>query len=96
MFDVEGKLVLAPDGSIQTSPDGNGSIYRALLKSNALEDMKKRGVRHLHCYSVDNALIILPADCELLDTARYRENHRAQKSSKKRHLRKKSACLREK
>ena len=65
VFDVEGKLVLAPDGSIQTSPDGNGSIYRALLKSNALEDMKKRGVRHLHCYSVDNALI-LPADCEFV------------------------------
>ena len=27
--------------------------------------MKKRGVRHLHCYSVDNALI-LPADCEFV------------------------------
>ena len=65
VFDVEGKIILAPDGSIQTSPDGNGSIYRALLKSNALENMKKRGVRHLHCYSVDNALI-LPGDCEFI------------------------------
>ena len=27
--------------------------------------MKKRGVRHLHCYSVDNALI-LPGDCEFI------------------------------
>ena len=48
VFDFEGKIILAPDGSIQTAPDGNGSIYRALLKSNALADMKKRGVRHLH------------------------------------------------
>ena len=65
VFDLEGKIILAPDGSIQTAPDGNGSIYRALLKSNALADMKKRGVRHLHCYSVDNALI-LPGDCEFI------------------------------
>jgi len=39
------------------SPDGHGGSLRALAKSGALTDMRKRGVEHLSYFQVDNPLV---------------------------------------
>ena len=39
------------------APDGNGGIYQALLLSTARTDMRKRGIKHVHAYCVDNCLV---------------------------------------
>ena len=52
---------LSSKSSISLSPDGNGGLYPAILRSGALDHMKTNGVSHLHVFSVDNPLVI-PAD----------------------------------
>ncbi|KAK4691064.1 UDP-N-acetylglucosamine/UDP-N-acetylgalactosamine diphosphorylase, partial [Lecanoromycetidae sp. Uapishka_2] len=39
------------------APDGNGGIYQALLTSNVRTNMRKRGIKHIHAYCVDNCLV---------------------------------------
>lgn len=42
---------------MSVAPDGNGGLYTALLTSNARTDMRKRGIKHIHAYCVDNCLV---------------------------------------
>jgi UDP-N-acetylglucosamine/UDP-N-acetylgalactosamine diphosphorylase len=56
-FDFDGKILLADKARIACSPDGHGGSLKALHKSDALEDMKRRGVELLSYFQVDNALI---------------------------------------
>jgi len=56
-FSSDGKIVMASKHSIAMAPNGNGGIYRALNVSGALDDMKSRGVDHLHVFGVDNVLV---------------------------------------
>ncbi len=49
-------LLDAPD-RIATSPDGHGGMLAAMLRSGALDDIERRGVRHLFYFQVDNPLV---------------------------------------
>jgi len=56
-FNADGKILLADKAKIACSPDGHGGSLKALHRSGALEDMKRRGVESLSYFQVDNPLI---------------------------------------
>jgi len=53
----EGKIILDAPGHVFMSPDGHGGLLAALKRSGALADMKKRGVRSVFFFQVDNPLV---------------------------------------
>ena len=53
----EGKVILDAPGHVFMSPDGHGGLLAALKKSGALADMKKRGVKSVFFFQVDNPLV---------------------------------------
>src|SRR5687768_18547811 len=53
-FDLNGRMLLGERDSLALSPDGHGGSLRALKKSGALDDMRRRGVEHLSYFQVDN------------------------------------------
>ena len=56
-----GKMILETATSLSLAPDGNGGIYPAMVKHGVLNDMKRRGIKYIHAFGVDNALV-KPAD----------------------------------
>jgi UDP-N-acetylglucosamine/UDP-N-acetylgalactosamine diphosphorylase len=56
-FGTDGKLLLGERDSLALSPDGHGGSLRALSRSGALKEMKRRGVEHLSYFQVDNPLV---------------------------------------
>ncbi len=52
-----GKVLLARPDSIALSPDGHGGTVAALAASGCLEDIRRRGIRHLFYLQVDNPLV---------------------------------------
>jgi UDP-N-acetylglucosamine/UDP-N-acetylgalactosamine diphosphorylase len=56
-FSFDGKILLADKANIGCSPDGHGGSIKALQFSGALEDMKRRGVKYISYWQVDNPLV---------------------------------------
>src|SRR5688572_2975931 len=56
-FDMNGHMLLEERDSLALSADGHGGSFRALRKSGALDDLKRRGVEHLSYFQVDNAIV---------------------------------------
>ncbi|ODV59060.1 UDP-N-acetylglucosamine diphosphorylase [Ascoidea rubescens DSM 1968] len=57
-FNLKGdKILLSSKSSIAKSPDGNGGLYKAIYDNNLLDDFKKRNLKHIHMYCVDNCLV---------------------------------------
>lgn len=57
----DGQMILETTTSLAVAPDGNGGIYPALVKHGVIEDMKAKGIKYIHAFGVDNALV-KPAD----------------------------------
>ncbi len=58
-FSFDGRILLADKASLALSPDGHGGCIKALQRSGALADMKRRGVEYLSYWQVDNPLVKL-------------------------------------
>ncbi|MFA5423019.1 MAG: UDPGP type 1 family protein [Phycisphaerae bacterium] len=56
-FGPDGRILPADKATISCSPDGHGGSIKALYKSGAIADMKKRGVEYISYFQVDNPLI---------------------------------------
>ncbi len=56
-FGFDGRILMAEKGKIAASPDGHGGSLRALHRSGALADMRKRGIEHLSYWQVDNSFV---------------------------------------
>lgn len=51
-----GRLLLAAKDSLFLSPDGHGGTVAALAASGAIKHMRRRGIKHLFYFQVDNPL----------------------------------------
>jgi UDP-N-acetylglucosamine/UDP-N-acetylgalactosamine diphosphorylase len=56
-FGMDGRVLLGDRDSLALSPDGHGGSLRALFRSGALADMRRRGIEHLSYFQVDNPLV---------------------------------------
>jgi UDP-N-acetylglucosamine/UDP-N-acetylgalactosamine diphosphorylase len=54
---ASGRVLLESPDCIATSPDGHGGLLAAVARSGALDDMQRRGIRHLFYLQVDNPLV---------------------------------------
>ena len=54
---TDGRLILDAPGHVFMSPDGHGGLLAALKRSGALDDMKRRGVKSVFFFQVDNPLV---------------------------------------
>jgi UDP-N-acetylglucosamine/UDP-N-acetylgalactosamine diphosphorylase len=52
-----GKLLLESPGRLAVSPDGHGGTVAALVAGGCLDDARRRGIRQLFYFQVDNPLV---------------------------------------
>jgi UDP-N-acetylglucosamine/UDP-N-acetylgalactosamine diphosphorylase len=60
-LDEQGRVLLAGEGELFLAPNGHGGSLAAFAASGALADARRRGVKHLSYFQVDNPLAP-PAD----------------------------------
>jgi len=56
-LDPNGRLFLSEKNHIFRNPNGHGGSLSALKSSGALDDMKRRGIKYVFYFQVDNVLI---------------------------------------
>ena len=54
---ADGKIILDAPGHVFMSPDGHGGMLSALKANGCFEDMRRRGVKTLFYFQVDNPLV---------------------------------------
>ena len=54
---ADGKIILDKPGHVFMSPDGHGGMISALKANGCFADMKKRGVKTLFYFQVDNPMV---------------------------------------
>lgn len=54
---MDGKIILDQKHKISKASDGNGGLYKALLKRRILDDMAYRGIKYVHVFGIDNILV---------------------------------------
>lgn len=52
-----GKLLLEEPGRLALSPDGHGGMLAALVRNGQMDDIRRRGLRQLFYFQVDNPLV---------------------------------------
>ena len=88
----EGKIIMETPSKVAMAPDGNGGIYPSLKKSGSLDDMVSRGVKYLHVFSIDNALV-KPADPAFMGFCINKEADCGNKSTRKSHAHEKVGVI---
>lgn len=66
--DEQGKIVIGEDYLIKTSSNGNGEIFKSMMRNGIIDELKKNGVKWVFVGSVDNVLLKL-VDTMLLGVA---------------------------
>ncbi|MCF7790409.1 MAG: UDPGP type 1 family protein [Victivallales bacterium] len=56
-IDYNGKILMEDKDSIALAPNGHGGSLLALKTSGALDDMRRRGIKHISYFQVDNPLV---------------------------------------
>jgi UDP-N-acetylglucosamine/UDP-N-acetylgalactosamine diphosphorylase len=56
-LDYSGKLILDSKDHVFTNPNGHGGSISSLYNSGTITDMRKRGIKHIFYFQVDNILI---------------------------------------
>ncbi len=56
-FDFQGRLLLQEKHRLAMAPDGHGGSLKALSASGAMDDMRRRGVKVISYFQVDNPLV---------------------------------------
>lgn len=56
-MDDNGKIILDAPGHVFMSPDGHGGLIAALDRNGCLKDMKKRGIKSVFFFQVDNPIV---------------------------------------
>lgn len=55
--DKDGRIILESRSSIAMTPDGHGGCLRAMCRSGALAELKRRGIDCISYFQVDNPLV---------------------------------------
>ncbi|MCC6126018.1 MAG: UDPGP type 1 family protein [Pirellulales bacterium] len=55
--EATGKVLLEAPGRIALSPDGHGGMLSAMDREGVLDDIERRGLKHLFYFQVDNPLV---------------------------------------